>query len=61
MKVFWKSKTFWVNIIAAGVLTYNALTGENVNPHEVAIAVLPYINILLRFVTKEPITWNGEE
>jgi len=61
MKKIWTSKTFWVNLVSGSVLIYNAFTGRMENPTTVVAAVLPWINILLRTVTKEPIVWSEEE
>jgi hypothetical protein len=58
-KRFWQSKTFWVNLIAAGALIYQGVTGHEVvlSPEQQAI-ILAVVNLVLRAVTKEPITWR---
>jgi len=53
-KPFWRSKTFWVNIIAViGIMTQTQF-GFVISPEEQA-ALLGVINLILRAVTKEPI------
>jgi len=53
-KKFYTSKTVWVNLIGILVVVFGAdvitpsLTGQ----------ILMGINLLLRFATKEPITWS---
>lgn len=55
-KSFWRSKTFWLNLIAAGILIAEAVTGEEiVLPLEAQAAILAVINLMLRKVTREPI------
>lgn len=53
-KVFWKSKTFWVNTlgIAGGILT--ALSGELATGGAITIAGM--LNIVLRIMTQKGIT-----
>ena len=60
MKPFWQSKTFIVNLIAAVVACLLALQGTNLimgNPQLVAWigAALAAANIVLRFLTVEPV------
>ena len=49
-KVFWKSKTLWVNLIIAGVAFFPAVK-ESVSP-DVVIQIVAGVNLLLRLVTK---------
>lgn len=56
-KKIWLSKTFWANIIGAAILAYNAITGKAEDPAKYTVVFLPYINVLLRIVTKEKIEW----
>ncbi len=56
-KKFWQSKTFWVNLIAIVALVLQQYTGYVITP-EKQVAILSVINVVLRFVTKEPIVWN---
>ncbi len=58
MKPFWKSKTLWVNLIAAIALIAEGVTGrEVVIPLEVQASILAVVNLVLRKVTKEPVGW----
>lgn len=54
---FYKSKTFWANVIALGALIYQLETGYIIKP-EIQLAILGFINLLLRAITKEPIEWK---
>lgn len=60
-KPFWQSKTFWVNVLIVVVIILESTGVIDVVPDEVqleqyAILIVGLINIVLRFVTKEPIT-----
>jgi len=57
MKTLLKSKTFWVNIVALGVMIVQAKYGFVVEP-EIQVAVLALINVALRAITKEEIVWE---
>jgi hypothetical protein len=57
-KTFWKSKTFWVNLIA--LLAY-VIFGVDAVPPEMLATILVGINYLLRLITKEPIIWTGKK
>jgi hypothetical protein len=50
-KKFWKSKIFWVNVIALGSLIIRSHFGFVVSAEE-EIAILAIINIVLRAITK---------
>lgn len=60
-KVWWKSKTLWVNAIVASLAAAEAVTGV-MQPHVgvnfyAAIAVfLPIINAFLRVITTEALS-----
>ena len=56
-KAFWLSKTFWVNVLAGVAIVAQALWGWVMDP-EVETSILAGINLVLRLVTKEPITWS---
>jgi hypothetical protein len=51
MKKWYKSKTVWTNIIAIVIAL-----GVDLREQEV-IAILALINLVLRIVTKEELTW----
>ena len=58
-KDFWKSKTFWVNLIAIIVFVIQMLWIKDfVIPVEIQGASLAVINFILRWVTKEEIIWD---
>ena len=55
-KLFWQSKTFWVNILAAAGLIVNAqMDGYDFGP-EAQAAIIAFINVVLRFVSKDAIS-----
>jgi len=56
MKKWYKSKTFWVNLIAIGSIIIRAEFGLVLLP-EGEVALLAIINLLLRKITKEEIMW----
>jgi len=53
-KAFYKSKTLWVNIIAIVAI----VMGKEQFDATLSAQILAGINIVLRFVTKQPIDWN---
>ncbi|MCO1599804.1 hypothetical protein [Desulfosporosinus nitroreducens] len=56
-KKWYASKTLWSNaLMLAGVIVLNA-TGEDILTPEVQGAILVVVNVVLRVVTKEEITW----
>ena len=55
MKPFWQSKTFWVNILGAAELVFQS---SGLDAGTIA-AILAVANILLRFITKEPVSMKG--
>lgn len=58
-KEFWKSKTLYFNILVLVVIVAEAFGYvdfvPNENTAEYAAAVITVINVILRFVTKEPL------
>jgi len=56
-KSFWKSKTFWVNILSAFGIAVQTQTGFIIDPATQALG-LTIINTILRTITKSPISWN---
>jgi len=58
-KKFWLSKTFWTNTIALAALIVQSYTGFAIEP-EKQLALLGVVNVFLRFITKEPISWAAE-
>lgn len=57
MKSIFTSKTFWVNILAIVGIVVQGITGKEVFNIEFQAAILGIINIILRTITKEPVTW----
>lgn len=58
-KDFWKSKTFWVNIIALAVIIIQNFTGFVIDASQQA-AILVVINLILRAVTGQAISFGGK-
>lgn len=56
-KKWYLSKTFWVNIIAIIALIGQSYLGEQFLPAEEQAIILGAVNLVLRFVTKEKLTW----
>ncbi len=55
-KKWYKSKTFWVNILAAFALVAQSQFGWVISPEGSAM-ILAGINFLLRLITGKPIEW----
>ena len=55
-KKWYKSKTIWVNLIALISLFLADKLNFQINAEE-QLAILTVINIILRFITKEPVKW----
>jgi len=54
---WYASKTIWSNaIMLAGVVVLNT-TGKDILTPEVQAAIITVVNVVLRVVTKEEITW----
>jgi len=56
-KKFWLSKTFWINFIACTAIIIQSQTDFVIDP-EKQTAILGFINLLLRFFTKEEISMS---
>lgn len=56
-KKIWLSKTFWINILALVGMVAQSQSSFVINP-EMQIAILGVINIILRVVTKQEVTWS---
>ena len=54
-KVFWQSKTFWINILAAVGMVVQSQTDYVLDP-EAQAGIIVFINIILRFVTKQAVS-----
>jgi len=55
-KSWYKSKTFWVNLIALIAIPIQAYSGYTISAGT-ETSVLAVINLILRTITKEEITW----
>lgn len=51
MKKWWKSKVIWTNVLAIIIAL-----GVDLREQEV-VAILAVINLVLRIITKEELTW----
>ena len=59
MKSIFASKTFWVNLIAlAGIVIQGATGSQILVSVETQASVLAFINIILRTITKDAVTWK---
>lgn len=56
-KSIFVSKTFYVNLLALVAMIVQGATGKEFISLEVQASILAGINIILRFVTKKPVTW----
>lgn len=56
-KKFWTSKTFWVNLLAIGGLIAQSQFGFMLSA-ETQVSILAAVNVALRFITKEEVTWS---
>ena len=57
-KAFWKSKTFWVNVLALGAMMAQSIGSSFVISPDIQVGILAVISVVLRVVTKEPISWS---
>lgn len=55
-KLWYKSKTLWVNFVTILAIV---IFGVETIPPEYIGAILAAINMILRLITKEPITWTN--
>ena len=56
MVEIWKSKTLWVNVLAAIGLFLSSQFGVTLSAEMTGI-FLAGINVILRAITKEPLEW----
>ena len=57
-KSVWLSKMFLVNIIALAAMITQGITGTEFISLEVQGSILAVVNIILRLVTRQPVTWS---
>ena len=55
---WYASKTLWVNAIALIALLVQSITGHELLNVEIQASILAGINLVLRFITKQPISWS---
>jgi uncharacterized membrane protein len=58
MKSIFTSKTFWVNTLSLIAIITQGITGKEIVSVELQAGILSFINIILRTVTKEPVSWK---
>ena len=58
-KAFWKSKTLYVNLIAVAAILVQSFTGNDfLIDLEIQAQILAGINIILRLITKDGVSWK---
>ncbi|MRR33171.1 hypothetical protein EG829_00525 [bacterium] len=57
-KSVWLSKIFWVNTIATIAMLVQYYTGYVIDP-ATQVLILATVNTILRFVTKQPVSWTS--
>jgi hypothetical protein len=58
-QVMWKillSRTFWFNVISGTLIVVDQLTGTKFVDPEVAASIVAVCNVILRFITTEPVS-----
>lgn len=58
-KAFYLSKTFWLNVLAIVALILQSYTGFVLSA-EAQVAILGLINIVLRAITSQPLSWGNQ-
>ena len=56
VKSLWQSKTFWFNVLSAGVEVMQLVTQYQLLPPGISTIVVNVVNIALRMVTTEAVT-----
>jgi hypothetical protein len=51
------SKTFWINVLALVATLVQTQTGFLIDG-ELQLSLLAVINLILRLITKQPVTWK---
>lgn len=54
-KSIFTSKTFWLNVALAGAAVVQQVTGIEIASSEIELVVAAVLNIVMRFVTVEPV------
>ncbi len=55
---WYASKTLWVNAIAIIAIILQGVTGKVLINLELQATILGIVNMVLRIVTKQPISWS---
>jgi len=58
MKSIFTSKTFWTNVVGLVAMTVQGITGKELINLEIQGTILAVINIVLRTITKDPVSWS---
>lgn len=58
-KSIFSSKMFWVNAIMFGIEIFQSLSDTHVVPEQWVLVGLPIANIILRWVTTQPVSVAG--
>ncbi len=56
-KPLWESRIFWVNVVAIGIMIAQQVGIGYLIPADAEVVLLGAINLILRLITREPITW----
>lgn len=56
-KKWYTSKVLWTNFIGIIAIVAQGISGHEVINIELQSSILAAINMILRFVTKQPVTW----
>jgi len=63
MKLWWTSRTVWVNIVYA-IATLVAGFGLHIDEAAqaaIVVAIMAVVNIYMRFISKDGITWRNKD
>lgn len=58
MKSIFTSKTFWLNIIGLAAMIAQGIAGKELISMEMQGTILAVVNIILRTITKDAVTWS---
>ena len=57
-KSIFTSKTFWANTLALIAMVVQGVSGKEIINLEIQGVILSVVNIILRMVTKQSVTWQ---
>lgn len=55
MKKFYKSKTIWTNVLVILAFSIERFMGTDFINAEIGVLLIGFINLILRFITSEPL------